>query len=50
MLTLGFYSTKEVGDKQVRIAYVLNEESLKKAVNIIAKGLKVYSENLYVCK
>ena len=39
----GFYSTKGVGDKQVRIAYVLNEEDLKKAVRIIAEGLKVYS-------
>jgi aspartate aminotransferase len=46
----GFYATKGVGDKQVRIAYVLNEEELKKAVRIIAQGLKVYSENLYACK
>jgi aspartate aminotransferase len=38
----GFYATKGVGDKQVRIAYVLNEEELKKAVRIIAQGLKVY--------
>ena len=38
----GFYSTQGVGTKQVRIAYVLNEESLKKAINIIAEGLKVY--------
>ena len=38
----GFYSTKGVGDKQVRIAYVLNEEYLKKSVKIIEKGLKVY--------
>lgn len=38
----GFYSTQGVGTKQVRIAYVLNEDSLKKAINIIAEGLKVY--------
>lgn len=38
----GFYSSKEVGDKQVRIAYVLNESELKKAVNIIDEGLKAY--------
>ena len=38
----GFYSTKGVGDKQVRIAYVLNEEDLKKSVRIIEEGLKEY--------
>ncbi len=38
----GFYSTKGVGDKQVRIAYVLNAQNLKKAVRIISEGLKVY--------
>jgi len=39
----GFYSTKGLGDRQVRIAYVLNVENLKKAVKIIEEGLKVYS-------
>ena len=38
----GFYATKEVGDKQVRIAYVLNVADLRKAVRIISEGLKVY--------
>lgn len=38
----GFYSSNGVGDKQVRIAYVLNETDLKKAVRIIEEGLKVY--------
>lgn len=38
----GFYSTKGVGNNQVRIAYVLNKESLIKAVNIIKEALKVY--------
>ena len=38
----GFYSSKGVGDKQVRIAYVLNENDLKKSVRIIEEGLKVY--------
>ncbi|MFT4526097.1 MAG: aspartate aminotransferase [Bacteroidia bacterium] len=42
----GFYSTKGVGTKQVRIAYVLNQESLKRAVNIISEGLKVYPGKL----
>ena len=42
----GFYSSKGVGVKQVRIAYVLNQDSLKRAVNIIAEGLKVYPGKL----
>lgn len=40
----GFYSTPGMGLNQIRIAYVLKEESLKKAVNIIKEGLKVYSD------
>ena len=42
----GFYSTIGVGTKQVRIAYVLNQDSLKRAVNIISEGLKVYPGKL----
>jgi aspartate aminotransferase len=38
----GFYSSPGVGMNQIRIAYVLKEESLKKAVRIIREGLKVY--------
>jgi len=38
----GFYSTPKVGLNQIRIAYVLNKESLVKAVNIIKEALKVY--------
>ncbi len=38
----GFYRTPGVGLNQIRIAYVLNEESLKVAVNVIAEALKVY--------
>lgn len=40
----GFYSTPGVGLNQIRIAYVLNQDSLKKAVNIIKEALKVYKE------
>ncbi|WP_289042946.1 pyridoxal phosphate-dependent aminotransferase [uncultured Olleya sp.] len=40
----GFYSTPGVGLNQIRIAYVLNTESLKKAVNIIKQALKVYKD------
>lgn len=38
----GFYSTPNVGLNQIRIAYVLNKESLVKAVNIIKEALKIY--------
>jgi aspartate aminotransferase len=40
----GFYSTPGVGLNQIRIAYVLNEENLKKAVTILAEALKVYKD------
>ena len=40
----GFYSTIGVGLNQIRIAYVLNKESLKKAVNILKEALKVYKD------
>ena len=40
----GFYSTPGVGLNQIRIAYVLNKESLIKAVNIIKEALKVYKD------
>lgn len=39
----GFYSTPGVGKNQIRIAYVLNKDSLMKAVNILKQALKVYS-------
>ena len=38
----GFYSTYGLGKDQVRIAYVLNEHSLRKAINCIDQALKVY--------
>ncbi|SCY22570.1 aspartate aminotransferase [Nonlabens sp. Hel1_33_55] len=38
----GFYSTPGMGKNQIRIAYVLEKESLVKAVNILEKGLKEY--------
>ncbi len=38
----GFYSTPGSGKNEVRIAYVLKIEDLRKAVNIIAEALKVY--------
>ena len=38
----GFYATEGLGKNQIRIAYVLEEERLKKAVQILAEGLKQY--------
>ncbi|MGJ8592188.1 MAG: pyridoxal phosphate-dependent aminotransferase [Aquaticitalea sp.] len=40
----GFYSTPDVGLNQIRIAYVLNENSLRKAVHILGEALKVYKD------
>ena len=40
----GFYSTPGVGLNQIRIAYVLNEDRLKKAVKILSEALKVYQD------
>jgi len=38
----GFYSNAELGRKQVRIAYVLKKESLKRSIEILRKALEVY--------
>jgi aspartate aminotransferase len=40
----GFYSTPNIGLNQIRLAYVLNEESLKKALLILEKALKIYKD------
>ncbi|MBJ6369525.1 pyridoxal phosphate-dependent aminotransferase [Snuella sedimenti] len=40
----GFYSTPGVGINQIRIAYVLNKESLIRAVKILREALKVYKD------
>ena len=42
----GFYSTKGLGKNQIRLAYVLKKEDIKKAINIIREGLKVYPGRL----
>ncbi|MCB0282777.1 MAG: pyridoxal phosphate-dependent aminotransferase [Calditrichaeota bacterium] len=38
----GFYSSPGLGKDEVRIAYVLNVNDIKKAIHILAEGLKVY--------
>lgn len=40
----GFYSSEGMGLNQIRIAYVLNEESLRKAIHILNEALKVYQD------
>jgi len=41
----GFYSSSGYGNSQVRIAYVLDKESLKRAVYILKEALKSYTHN-----
>ena len=38
----GFYATKGLGKNQIRIAYVLDKESLKRAVNVLKEALNSY--------
>lgn len=38
----GFYATEGLGKNQIRIAYVLDKESLKRAVNILKEALNSY--------
>ena len=38
----GFYKNAETGRKQVRVAYVLNVEELKQAVDCLRAALEAY--------
>ena len=38
----GFYITPGLGTNQVRMAYVLKEDDLKRAVFLLAKALEAY--------
>lgn len=40
----GFYSTPNTGKNQIRIAYVLEQEKLVRAVEILKEGLKAYQK------
>lgn len=40
----GFYATEGLGIDEARISYCINQESLKKAMNILAQGLKEYNK------
>ncbi len=44
----GFYATKGLGKKEVRIAYVLNKDDLNKAMDCLENALKVYAETAMV--
>lgn len=39
----GFYATEGLGRDEVRLSYVLNENDLKRSMEIIKKGLEVYT-------
>lgn len=39
----GFYATPGKGMQEARIAYVLNSDDLKRAVNVLREGLKTYT-------
>jgi aspartate aminotransferase len=38
----GFYATKNLGKNEIRLAYILNKNDLKKAMKIFRKGLMEY--------
>ncbi len=38
----GFYSEKELGHNEVRIAYVLEKKELKRAIKVLGKALEAY--------
>jgi aspartate aminotransferase len=39
----GFYATPGLGTNEVRMAYVLNCDDLRRAIRILGEGLKVYA-------
>lgn len=41
----GFYCTEGLGKDEIRLAYVLNVENIKKAMLILKEGLKQYRKN-----
>ena len=43
----GFYASPGLGKNEIRIAYVLEQEKLRKAVRILSEGLKRYSAHAH---
>ena len=42
----GFYATPGLGSNEVRMAYVLNCDDLRKAIQVLGEGLKAYQARL----
>jgi len=42
----GFYATPNLGKNEVRFAYILNENDLRKAMHIFREGLKTYQNKI----
>lgn len=40
----GFYATKGLGKSEIRLAYILNENDLKRAASILKQGIEKYIE------
>jgi aspartate aminotransferase len=40
----GFYSNAELGKKEVRLAYVLQQENIQKAMDCLEEALKIYNQ------
>lgn len=43
---MGFYQHTELGKNQVRLAYVLNTDDLKRAMHLLKKGLEAYPHTI----
>ena len=43
----GFYKTEGLGKNEVRIAYVINQKDLRRAIEILAKAIKTYNKSKY---
>jgi len=42
----GFYATEGLGKKEIRIAYVLKEEDMRRACQLIRLGVSAYKKKL----
>lgn len=42
----GFYVNQELGKRQVRLAYILNQEKLALAMDCLEQGLLIYAKNI----
>jgi aspartate aminotransferase len=40
----GFYATPGLGLNEMRLAYVLNQEDLSKAMHILTEGIEAYNK------